>query len=1149
MREKTDESSGPVFNISALESLFMPWEFPNAHRQRADIQGQPAKIVKRRRPSPVVIANNLRAEVRIFRDSQYAGASDTSRELLYHWFESDHAVIDKEGVSVPFRYYFCQREAIETLIYLYEFRNIRNLSALTAEFAGEGAERAALGIDPAEDRWPKYAFKVATGAGKTKIMSLAIVWSYFHSLREQDSTMARDFVIIAPNLTVFERLKQDFGDGKIFDTDPLIPTNWRGDWHMSIVLQDEASGAATGGTVYLTNIHRLYDPKKRRGNDSGELHPWAGPAVSKATALDTSAVLRERITSHKRLMVLNDEAHHVWDPDNAWNDAINFLNEQTRKRNGTGLVAQLDFSATPKDNKGNLFKHVVVDTPLGEAVDGGIVKTPIIGRGSRLVEQASDNAGIRYQHHLMLGYKRWIESKKEWDRSGIKALMFVMCENTDAADQIARELNNNPLYEELNRSTINLHTNLKGKIKTQGKGANKIQVFIESVKDISDEDLKALRELSRQLDDNTSPYQCIVSVLMLREGWDVRNVTTIVPLRPLTSKSNILPEQTLGRGLRRMTQPGQANEIVSVVEHPAFISLYREQLAQEGLFADEVDVDVIKPTTVTIYPDEINKDLKALDILIPRLISAHRLIPVLEGLTLDDVKKAFAPYKKLPLGQAKEEVIDYEGRTLITNEIVERMKVKLPLLENGFTAVTFYREELESACSIRGTHSVLAPLIQKFLEEILFVEQVTLFDPRLCSRLADSDVREYIRAVFIPLIRNRITKQETRLKTAEPVSVCAWRPFQVTHSVKHPAEPANKTPFNLVPCNRELEVAMTHFADNAPDVAAFCKNAGPQCLRIDYLAVGGRLAFYTPDFIIRNTAGNYLLVETKGREDKDVPAKARAAIQWCKSASTRKIKWEYLYVPQGIFEDMRGNTIEELSRTCAPTLVTLQAEKDTGQLTLPFEAVEEAAPPTGMDEFVNPEQLDTLPKATASRILQSIQLFRHYENKTDLIFSPVFTPLQGPIDICAEDIVFNLLVDDIPKSETAQKDYFQPYIDLPKRRTDFLLKHAMLIQKLLVYNAAVMPTTVLRFCLDYAGSKEDNLGGVFESIRRNFDKLKDPTFLNELTEVYEFRNTYVAHQNEELKDVEQTRKALKQWISLISIMEKISSDISKKLKV
>ena len=98
-------------------------------------------------------------------------------------------------------------------------------------------------------------------------MSLAIVWSYFHALRESDSPMARHFVVIAPNLTVFERLKEDFkparGGGDIFDHDPLIPVAWRGDWNLSVVLQDEASGAATGGTLYLTNIHRLYEPAKR----------------------------------------------------------------------------------------------------------------------------------------------------------------------------------------------------------------------------------------------------------------------------------------------------------------------------------------------------------------------------------------------------------------------------------------------------------------------------------------------------------------------------------------------------------------------------------------------------------------------------------------------------------------------------------------------------------------------------------------------------------------------------------------------------------------------------------------------------------------------------------------------------------------------
>ena len=168
-------------------------------------------------------------------------------------------------------------------------------------------------------------------------MSLAIVWSYFHALRETDSPMARHFVVIAPNITVFERLKDDFdpptGGPNIFETDPLIPPSWRGDWNVSTVLQDDAGGASTGGTLYLTNIHRLYDTSKRRKKES-ETYDWAGPAVSKAKALDTGAELRKRITSHDRVMVLNDEAHHVWDPESAWNEAIEFVDRAIRERNG-----------------------------------------------------------------------------------------------------------------------------------------------------------------------------------------------------------------------------------------------------------------------------------------------------------------------------------------------------------------------------------------------------------------------------------------------------------------------------------------------------------------------------------------------------------------------------------------------------------------------------------------------------------------------------------------------------------------------------------------------------------------------------------------------------------------------------------------------
>ena len=586
------------------------------------------------------------------------------------------------------------------------------------------------------------------------------------------------------------------------------------DWNVDVVLQDEPSGGGTGGTLYLTNIHRLYDPERRRKAPDAEAYDWMGPAVTRGQSLDLGEALRTRITAHKRLLVLNDEAHHLWDPGSAWNEAIRFLHNSTHEAGG-GVVAQLDFSATPKDNQGQVFKHVVVDTPLGEAVDAGIVKTPIIGQGERLSTRPHDNAAYRYEHHLSLGYNRWQKSRDEWQRSGKKPLMFVMADSTQAADEITHRLNTDPIFADLNGKTINLHTNLKGKLRKRGRGVTAYYEFIESEKEISDQDLEELRKLSRELDENKSPYQCIVSVLMLREGWDVRNVTTIVPLRALNAKAGILPEQTLGRGLRRMTPPGldQPAETVTVVEHKSFASLYREELAQEGLPIEILDVEKVPPTSVTIYPDAENKDLTQLDLQVPRLTYGYRYETNLEDLSFDDVRIQFGDLTPIPLGEPKAREIRYEGRHLITNEVLEQMKIKLPLLSDPVGAISFYREEMERSVKIRGTHARLAPLIQKFIQELLFDQVVDLYDERVVARLGDPDVREYLRATFIPLLLTKITHTQERVPERDPMSVTDWHPYQATHSERHPVEIGTFTPFNLVPCNRQLEVAMTHFLD------------------------------------------------------------------------------------------------------------------------------------------------------------------------------------------------------------------------------------------------------------------------------------------------------------------------------------------------
>jgi type III restriction enzyme len=772
----------------------------------------------------------------------------------------------------------------------------------------------------------------------------------------------------------------------------------------------------------------------------------------------------------------------------------------------------------------------VVDTPLGEAVDGGIVKTPVIGKGESLIEQASDDASTRFLQHLQIGYARWKASREEWEKSGKFPLLFVMTEDTDAANQIARRLNTDPAFELLNGKTLNLHTRLKGKVKKVGHGAQARLEFVENEAEISDEDLKELRKLSRDLDRCADEYRCIISVLMLREGWDVRNVTTIVPLRPYSSKANILPEQTLGRGLRRMTPPGQAAEVVSVVEHKAFASLYQQELAQEGLPLEIVDADKIPRTTVTIFVDTQHKNMAALHLEIPSLSPGFRRVPTLAPIPYEEVANAFAPYYKLGLGKAREEQIAYEGKHLITQEVVERMEVHLPLLTNGMGAVTFYRMELEHLAGLTNTHAILAPLLEKFFTETLFTESASLFEPRLVARLGDSDVREMVWAVFLPLLRSKTSYKSDRIPAGEAVEVTKWKAFQATHSERHPVLPAIKSPFNLIPCNRALERAVTEFLDHADDVASFCKNAGPQALRLDYMGAGNRLATYTPDFIVRLKDDSYLLLETKGREDREVPMKARAAEEWCAAATKQGAKWSYVYVPEGVFSAFGGNLARQLASTCEPALKDLVRETKSAQMVFAFDEL----PPmdaTRETEFLTPAELDSLPPRHRKAIEEAIALVRFYEKKPGANLSPIFTALLGVVDSACESLLFKTLGPVVPSAIAEQKAFFESYFgNMPAKDVKYYRSNADNLRRTLVYRKGLSPLGLLCFCLDYAFNDPLNLRGVFEAIKKGFAPIKDSGLYTAVKDMNVFRNQHVAHQGKELTDMNVAKEGLRQWI-------------------
>ena len=199
----------------------------------------------------------------------YKGVTDTTRILLNHWFHTDH----KLATGVKFEYHRSQQEAIETLIFVWECEKARTRKRLLELYA-QDIRNVPL---PPQDDFARYCVKMATGSGKTKVMALAVVWQFLNAMRESDEIAkeyAKTFLVLAPNVIVFERLKADFGSGRIFRSDPLIPKELEIFWDFDCVMRGEAEKAFAEGTLFLTNIHQFLRQARqiewrRAGRDDG----------------------------------------------------------------------------------------------------------------------------------------------------------------------------------------------------------------------------------------------------------------------------------------------------------------------------------------------------------------------------------------------------------------------------------------------------------------------------------------------------------------------------------------------------------------------------------------------------------------------------------------------------------------------------------------------------------------------------------------------------------------------------------------------------------------------------------------------------------------------------------------------------------------
>lgn len=846
---------------------------------------------------PPLVAK-VRKEVYAWRNKGYPDASPTSAALLHHWFEAEHLAENADGSLSTFNYYFAQREAVETVIWLHEVKGARDKFDLM-RFDASGAVSA--GMFP-ED-WPRFVLKMATGAGKTKVLSLLIAWSFFHKLYEPDSPLSRNFLVIAPNIIVLDRLRTDFDGLKIFFNDPVLPDNglngrnWRDDFQITLHIQDDVRIVRNTGNFFLTNIHRVFlgdiiDPSLE-DDDLRDyfLAPFGPKPAGKTT--DSKTDLGEIIRDVEELAVFNDEAHHIHNPKMAWFKSIQDIHNHMLQKDRR-LALQVDVTATPRHDNGAIFVQTVCDYPLVEAIHQNVVKHPVLpdaASRAKLQERKSAIFTEKYDDYLKLGIEEWKKSFAEHQVLGKKAVLFVMVDDTRNCDEVGEYLEK--ICSELQDAVLVIHTKNNGEISEAASGKNK-------------EELEVLRKASNEIDKWESPYKAIVSVLMLKEGWDVRNVTTIVGLRAYVAQSNILPEQTLGRGLRRMYFGSDTRETVSVMGTPAFMD-FVESIQSEGVTFERVPMGQgtqrHESLVVEVDTENKEKDLDKLDIPLPRLTRRfNRDFKHLEALDPSKFGNQVLPLKPF----TEEETREIVFKTMLDAEIHHTITLDGAGPADYRSVVAFFARQLLKDLRLVGGYDVLYGKVKSFMREYLFSPSpANLEDPVVLRNLSEPDAGKILYDSFRSAI-NALTIQETGTTRIEDrIRLKDTRPFRTDYRAYLNA---TKSIFNKVvgePNSGGFEVAFAAFLEAAADVDAFAKNYQAVGFKLDYVKANGDLSNYTPDFIVRPKDGVIWIVETKGRQELDLPQKMARLKQWCSDATSAEEngqRYDFVFVDQTGFE-------------------------------------------------------------------------------------------------------------------------------------------------------------------------------------------------------------------------------------------------------
>ena len=924
----------------------------------------------------------------------------TTRDLLKFWFSEEYCSLRNRNFHIG------QRQAILNIIYLHEVKGVKNVLDYYQQVTPDLMPIVELRtLGQKKYLMPKYAVKMATGTGKTWVMHALLLWQMLNARHSETvGRFTKNFLIVAPGLIVYDRLldafcgrmqrdkeERDIETNDFYlNQEVFVPVHYRQEVFSfiqnNVVTKDEGIGRKTtgDGLIALTNWHlfenqSLTSDSSTEGERSNQLSVpeiieqllpiRPGKAAGNDLGMLDRRYLRgselEYLAELEDMMVINDEAHHIHElkrngeiEEVEWQKSLNVISEKKGER-----FFQVDFSATPYDQRGSgkkaqkcYFPHIVVDFDLATAMRKGLVKTLLLDRRQELTElkdldykavrEGNRTCDLSDGQRLMLraGLAKLKKLEAEFTAVDEKKnpKMLVICEDTSVGPFVNQLMLEDGLSQD---EVVTIDSNARG--------------------EVSEAEWKEIKKRLFDIDKYKKP-KVIISVMMLREGFDVNNICVIVPLR--SAGAPILLEQIIGRGLRLMwrepeyqsikeedrkrvlqlhTQPKTYIDMLSIIEHPAFLQFYEELFAQ-GLAVEETGETGEGGSTGDLIKVGLREDFESFDFDWPMIVREAE--EELEDVDIDI--QTLQPFTAFPLERLRQ-FLAQDGETFISQEAISKTQFgRYKVTANLFTA-TSYNEFLQKLLrtitlrfdkisshkempvpSLQINEARMVAVADHYIRTRLFDQPFNPFNGNDWKILLSKDavvtkhiIEEMARAIFN--IQNNIMTTDAQVVHTQFSSVVEIKMRESFSMEVHKAiygrlgYPTNRGGF---------EKSFMEFLDRDGEVERFLKineNQHPFAV-IYYMRKDGLMATYHPDFIVATKEKVYL-IETKGNDklfDKNVRQKQTAAVEWTRKINELKAEermnreWEYVLISEDNFYGLSANgaTITDICDRCKVSL-------------------------------------------------------------------------------------------------------------------------------------------------------------------------------------------------------------------------------------